>query len=185
MDKNKLEHVYSILDGIVTIRPRGKISKIVGLTIESEGPPVELGEICTIKSSKNPKIVLAEVVGFRDKTVILMPLGDMEDLGPGWAVEASGKKMMTPVGYELLGRVLDGLGNPLDDKGPLKTKTNYPVFNDPPNPIKRPIIHQPLPLGIKAIDALLTCGGTKTWHFFREWYWQKYTSWYDCKEYKS
>ncbi|HHY71316.1 MAG TPA: flagellar protein export ATPase FliI [Thermoanaerobacterales bacterium] len=158
MNKSKFEYVYSLLDDIVTIKPKGKISKIVGLTIESEGPPVELGEICVIKSSKNPKIIFAEVVGFRDKTVILMPLGDMEDLGPGWDVEASGKKMTTPVGTELLGRVLDGLGNPIDDKGPLKTKTSYPVFNNPPNPIERPIIQQPLPLGIRAIDALLTCG---------------------------
>ena len=74
MNKSNFEYVYSLLDDIVTIKPKGKISKIVGLTIESEGPPVELGEICVIKSSKNPKTIFAEVVGFRDKTVNLMPL---------------------------------------------------------------------------------------------------------------
>lgn len=158
MSNSNFKYAHSLLDDIVTIKPRGKISKIVGLTIESEGPPTELGEICIIKSSKNPKTIFAEVVGFRDKTVILMPLGDMEDLGPGWDVEASGKKMTMPVGTELLGRVLDGLGNPIDDKGPLKTRINYPVFNNPPNPVERSIIDRPLPLGIRVIDALLTCG---------------------------
>lgn len=158
MPKSGFDYVYSVLDDIVTIKPKGKISKIVGLTIESEGPPAEIGEICVIKSSKNPKTVLAEVVGFRDNTMILMPLGDMEDLGPGWDVEATGKKLTTPVGAELLGRVLDGLGSPIDDKGPLNTKLRYPIFNDPPNPVERPVISKPLPMGIKAIDALLTCG---------------------------
>ncbi|MDD4570059.1 MAG: FliI/YscN family ATPase, partial [Tepidanaerobacteraceae bacterium] len=158
MNNTKFEYVYSVLDDIVTIKPKGKISKIVGLTIESLGPHVELGEICLVKPNKGTKSIMAEVVGFRDKSVILMPLGDMEDLGPGCEVEASGKNMRTPVGMELLGRVLDGLGVPIDDKGPLKTKTSYPVFNNPPSPIDRPIIARPLPLGIRAIDALLTCG---------------------------
>ncbi|WP_213974460.1 flagellar protein export ATPase FliI [Tepidanaerobacter acetatoxydans] len=158
MHKNNFDYVYSLLDDIITIKPKGRISKIVGLTIESEGPPAELGEICIIKSPKNPKSIFSEVVGFRDEIVILMPLGDMEDLGPGWDVEATGKKMTTPVGDELLGRVLDGLGNPIDDKGPLKAKLHYPVSNNPPNPVERPIISEPLPVGVRAIDALLTCG---------------------------
>lgn len=158
MDTPVFDYVHSILNDIITIKPKGKISKIVGLTIESEGPPAEMGEICIIKSPNNPKTLLAEVVGFRDETVILMPLGDMEDLGPGWEVEATGKKMMVSVGTELLGRVLDGLGNPIDGKGPLKTKMSYPVLNEPPNPIERSMIKQPMPLGIRAIDAFLTCG---------------------------
>jgi len=158
MCSTNFDYVHSILNDIVTIKPKGKISKIVGLTIESEGPPAEMGEICVIKSPNNPKTILAEVVGFRDKTVILMPLGDMEDLGPGWDVEASRKKMTVSVGNELLGRILDGLGNPIDGKGPLKTKISYPILNNPPNPIDRSIIKQPLPLGIRAIDAFLTCG---------------------------
>ena len=158
MFDSNFDFVHSILDEIVTIKPKGKISKIVGLTIESEGPPAEMGEICIIKSPNNPKTLLAEVVGFRDKTVILMPLGDMEDLGPGWDVEATRKKMTVSVGNELLGRVLDGLGNPIDGKGSLKTKISYPVLNTPPNPIERSIIKEPLPLGIRAIDAFLTCG---------------------------
>jgi len=159
MKMNNFDHYYPIIDDIITIKPQGKISKIVGLTIESLGPPVELGEICTISSDRNDEIkLLAEVVGFREQTVILMPLGDMEELGPGWKVTATGKKMMTPVGKELLGRILDGLGNPIDDGGPLKARQYYPVFNNPPNPVERPIINKSLSLGIKAIDGLLTCG---------------------------
>ena len=152
------DYVYSALEDIVTIRPRGKVTKIVGLTVESQGPPVELGEICHIKSDKNKKILVAEVVGFREKTVILMPLGDMADIGPGWEVEASGKKMMIPVGPKLLGRVLDGLGNPIDGLGSVIAERSYPVFNTPPDPMSRPPIEKPLPLGIKTIDGLLTCG---------------------------
>lgn len=160
MKKSKIsfDYYHDLIDNIVTIKPKGKISKIVGLTIESLGPPVELGEICTISNPKSEKELLAEVVGFRDNTVILMPLGDMEELGPGWDVVSTGKKMMTPVGTKLLGRILDGLGNPIDDKGPLRVRESYPVFNTPPNPVERPIIDSPLPLGIKAIDSLLTCG---------------------------
>lgn len=126
---------------------------------------------------------MAEVVGFRDKSVILMPLGDMEDLGPGCEVEASGKNMRTPVGMELLGRVLDGLGVPIDDKGPLKTKTSYPVFNNPPSPIDRPIIARPLPLGIRAIDALLTCGVGQRLGIFSGSGVGKSTFGHDCQKY--
>ncbi len=150
--------IYPIIDRTETIKPKGKISKIVGLTIESLGPPVELGEICTIKSARNMKKIKAEVVGFRENAVILMPLGNMDDIGPGWEVEASGKKMTVAVGEELLGRVLDGLGQAIDGKGPLKTTEYYPVFNAPPNPVDRTIIDTPISLGIKAIDGLLTCG---------------------------
>lgn len=150
--------IYPIIDQTETIKPKGKISKIVGLTIESLGPPVELGEICTIKSARNMKKIKAEVVGFRENAVILMPLGNMDDIGPGWEVEASGKKMTVAVGEELLGRVLDGLGQAIDGKGPLKTTEYYPVFNAPPNPVDRTIIDTPISLGIKAIDGLLTCG---------------------------
>jgi flagellum-specific ATP synthase len=158
MSESPFKLIYPIIDRTETIKPKGKISKIVGLTIESLGPPVELGEICIIKSARNMKKIKAEVVGFRENAVILMPLGNMEDIGPGWEVEASGKKMTVAVGEELLGRVLDGLGQAIDGKGPLKTIEYYPVFNNPPNPVDRAIIDTPLSLGIKAIDGLLTCG---------------------------
>jgi flagellum-specific ATP synthase len=152
------DKLYPIIDNIVTIRPRGHVSKIIGLTIESQGPQVQIGEICCIKSEKSDKKVMAEVVGFKDKTVILMPLGDIEDVGPGWCVESTGKKPRVRVGPQLLGRVLDGLGECIDDKGPIAVEDYYPIFNSPPNPIDRTRIKSPISLGIKAIDAFLTCG---------------------------
>ncbi|MGI6484906.1 MAG: flagellar protein export ATPase FliI [Tepidanaerobacteraceae bacterium] len=158
MFENPFKSIYPIIDTTETIKPKGKISKIVGLTIESLGPPVKLGEICTVKSSKSDNQILAEVVGFRENTVILMPLGDTDEIGPGWEVEASGRKMSVAVGEGLLGRILNGLGIAIDGKGPIKTTTYYPIFNTPPNPVERKIIDNPLPLGIRAIDGLLTCG---------------------------
>lgn len=158
MDNSIFDYVYSIIENTMTIRPKGRISKIVGLTIESQGPPVELGEICTIKTEKKDRKILAEVVGFREKNVILMPLGEIDNVGPGCEVEASGKKLTVPVSRDLLGRVLDGLGYPIDGKGPIKAEDQYPVVNAPPNPLERKPIRTPLPFGIKAIDALLTCG---------------------------
>jgi len=158
MSESPFEFLYPIIDEKADIYPRGKISKIIGLTIEAQGPPAEMGEICTIFSPRSEKKIIAEVVGFKQDTIILMPLGDMEDVGPGWIVEATGKKLTVTVGSELLGRVLDGLGNPIDGKGPLKTKESYPVLNSPPNPVERTPICKPLPTGIRAIDMLITCG---------------------------
>lgn len=158
MTKELFDYAYKLVDNTTTLRPIGRVSKIVGLTIEALGPPAELGEICIIKSDTSRKKIAAEVVGFKDDIVVLMPLGDIEDIGPDWQVEATGKKMNVAVGPELLGRVFDGLGNPIDGKGPIKAVDQYPVLNSPPNPLKRTLIKKPLPLGIKAIDALLTCG---------------------------
>ncbi|MFO7151716.1 MAG: flagellar protein export ATPase FliI [Bacillota bacterium] len=159
MSKGLFENYRAIIDRIDTLKIKGRISKIVGLTIESQGPPAEIGEICKIRLSRGMgKNLLAEVVGFNEDRIILMPLGDMEGIAPGEEVEATGKKLVVPVGDELLGRILDGLGNPIDGKGPVKCEDYYPLHNSPPNPVKRAPIDTPLPLGIKAIDALLTCG---------------------------
>ncbi|NLC63120.1 MAG: hypothetical protein GX759_03500, partial [Thermoanaerobacterales bacterium] len=92
MFENPFKSIYPIIDTTETIKPKGKISKIVGLTIESLGPPVKLGEICTVKSSKSDNQILAEVVGFRENTVILMPLGDTDEIGPGFGIsQADGR----------------------------------------------------------------------------------------------
>lgn len=136
----------------------GKVSKLVGLTIESQGPAVEIGEVCYIHPLKGGEPIKSEVVGFRNETVILMPLGDMGGIGPGSLVVATGHSLMVSVGQHLLGRVLDGLGNPLDGKGIVSAKSRYSVDNAPPNPLLRDKITEALSLGIKAIDGLLTCG---------------------------
>ncbi|HAA43480.1 MAG TPA: EscN/YscN/HrcN family type III secretion system ATPase [Ruminiclostridium sp.] len=134
----------------------GKVSKVVGLTIESVGPEVNIGELCKIKGQK--KTILAEVVGFKDNKVLLMPLGDMSGIGQGSTVISTGEFLRVEVGKNLVGRVIDWMGNPIDDKGDIKAECYYPVDNPPPLPLERNRIKQPLPLGIKCIDGLLTVG---------------------------
>jgi len=136
----------------------GNITKVTGLTIESNGPIASIGELCYIYPHNKKEHILAEVVGFRDDNVLLMPLGDMNGIAPGSKVIASGKTLKVPVGEELVGRVLDGLGNPIDGLGQLKTLKTYEVSNTPPNPLERKMITTPLSLGVKSIDGLLTCG---------------------------
>ncbi|SHD77012.1 flagellar protein export ATPase FliI [Schnuerera ultunensis] len=140
------------------IKYTGKITKVTGLTIESNGPIATIGELCYIHPHDKDAPVLAEVVGFKDDKILLMPLGDMEGIASGSKVVASGKTLRVNVGDELVGRILDGLGNPIDGKGPIKAQRTYPVSNPPPNPLDRRLIKEPLPLGIKAIDGFLTCG---------------------------
>lgn len=147
-----------ILENKDFIRYSGKVSQVVGLTVESIGPAVNLNELCEIFNLRDNNPVLAEVVGFKDNIVSLMPLGSLEGIGPGSPVIATGKKMYVPVGYGLLGRVLDGLGKPMDDFGQLEDGVLYPVYNEPPDPLTRKLIKTPLPIGIKAIDGLLTIG---------------------------
>jgi len=154
---NLLEKYQKVLDEGSFVRRMGKVTKVVGLTIESEGPETHVGALCTIKS-RGRKGIMAEVVGFRDKNVLLMPIGDMSGIGPGSTVTVCHRDLEVAVGESLLGRVLDGLGNPIDGKGPVVPECYYPVSNQPPNPMTRPRIRQVLPLGVKCIDGLLTVG---------------------------
>lgn len=147
-----------ILENSDFIEYTGKVSKVVGLTIESNGPEANIGEICRVKTIKTRNEIDAEVVGFRDNKVLLMPLGEMSGIGPGSTVLATGTHLKIGVGMKLVGRVLDGLGNPIDSKGGLEIEGFYPVDNNPPHPLMRKRIHEPLPLGVKAIDGLLTIG---------------------------
>ncbi|NLV76421.1 MAG: flagellar protein export ATPase FliI [Tissierellia bacterium] len=140
------------------IKYTGNITKVTGLTIESNGPMATIGELCYIYPHNSLEPITAEVVGFREDKILLMPLGDMEGIASGSKVVASGKTLRVNVGEELIGRVIDGLGNPIDGKGPIKTEKTYPVSNYPPNPLERKIITEPLSFGIKAVDGLLTCG---------------------------
>ncbi len=153
-----LNRFKEALSQMNTIRYSGRVSKLIGLTIESEGPAVQMGEVCLIYPLKQDVPVVAEVVGFKGDTVLLMPLGDMQGLGPGSKVVATGETLSVSVGMDMMGRVLDGMGQPIDDLGSIQFTKKVPVNNDPPNPLKRKMIQKPLPLGIKAIDGLLTCG---------------------------
>jgi flagellum-specific ATP synthase len=142
-----------------TMKLTGKIVQVIGLVIESKGPNVAMGELCYIHS-RFPGIepIPAEVVGFRDGNVLLMPVGEMQGIGPGCEVVSAQHTLKVKVGPELLGRVLDGLGEPMDDKGPLLCKQEYPLQADPPAPLERPRIHDSLYVGVRAIDGLITMG---------------------------
>lgn len=140
------------------VRRTGRIDQIVGLTIEANGPVVNLGEHCLIDVKGAPEPLSAEVVGFKAGRVLLMPLGEMSGISPGCEILATGQKLRVEIGENLLGRVLDGLGRPMDAKGPLGTGQYYPLSAIPLNPLSRKRIAIPLALGIKAIDGLLTCG---------------------------
>lgn len=153
-----LQRYHDILSRSTFIKYYGKVSKVVGLTIESDGPEVDIGELCKLHASKGKRVVQAEVVGFKDNKALLMPLGEMTGIGPGNLVVSSDKSLKVGVGESLMGRVLDGLGFPIDGKEPFKPEKYYPVNNKPPHPLNRKRITEPLPLGIKAIDGLLTVG---------------------------
>ena len=135
----------------------GQISQIVGLTIESVGPYVNIGDLCKIHSGPG-KDLKAEVVGIKDNKVLLMPLGDMEGIGAGSSVFSTGDTLTVKVGQKLKGRVLNGLGEPIDDKGELEYEKEYPVQNTPPHPLSRNRIRDQLSLGVKVIDGLLSIG---------------------------
>ncbi|MEN1759450.1 flagellar protein export ATPase FliI [Anoxynatronum sibiricum] len=154
----ELNKYHEALQQAELIKYFGRVSQVIGLTIESVGPSVRIGEICKIYTFKDSKPLMAEVVGFKEKKVLLMPLGDMEGIGPGSKVEATGTSLKVKVGNQLLGRVLDGLGNPLDGKAPIQGSTSYQVMGQPLNPLERSRILDALPLGVRAIDGLLTCG---------------------------
>lgn len=140
------------------IRYQGRVSQVVGLTIESIGPISNVGDMCFIQSQNRENSVMAEVVGFKDNRILLMPLGDMEGIGPGSIVEAAKNVLSVPVGPQLLGRVLNGLGYQIDEKDPINCDKQYPIQNQPPDPLKRKRIKDVLPLGVKVIDGLLTVG---------------------------
>jgi len=135
----------------------GKVVKMVGLTIEASGPRANLNDVCYITSNDQSKRKIAEVIGFRENRILLMPYDDMTGVGIGSLVESSGAAFRVPVGNNLLGKVLDGIGNPLD-QSEISYSTFYPAEASPPDPLKRKIINEVLPLGVKAVDAMLTVG---------------------------
>ncbi|MCL2617591.1 MAG: flagellar protein export ATPase FliI [Defluviitaleaceae bacterium] len=140
------------------VKRLGRVTQVVGLTIESQGPDVRIGSSCLIRKSKREQGTLSQVVGFRDNKILLMPLGNMEGISPGCVVEALGKPLTVKVGEKLIGRVLDGLGRPMDEKGPIFDGEDWPLSWKSPNPLTRSRIHENLELGIKAVDGLLTVG---------------------------
>ncbi|MBI5399128.1 flagellar protein export ATPase FliI [Candidatus Saganbacteria bacterium] len=136
----------------------GKVVQVVGLIIEAQVGGVSVGDLCTIRVEKENRSSFAEVVGFRENRVLLMPLGSTAGIAPGAQVVAAGRPLMVRVGPDLLGRVLNGLGEPIDGKGPIMGENDYPLDADPPDPVKRPRITEIMKVGIRAIDGMLTVG---------------------------
>lgn len=140
------------------IERRGRVSKVIGLTVESIGPHVNIGELCVIKARQAKDDVMAEVVGFKDDKVLLMPLGDINGIAPESSIVALSHSLKVPVGKGLLGRIIDGLGNPIDGKGPIEFDEYASIDSDSPDPLSRDRIKSQLEIGVKAIDGLLTIG---------------------------
>ncbi|MCC5832890.1 MAG: FliI/YscN family ATPase [Chlamydiales bacterium] len=138
-------------------RVSGRVTQVIGLLIESIGPEVFVGELCRIYGKRGEEIP-CQVVGFKDQKVLLMSLGDVTHISPGAEVYPTEEVHQVPVSEALCGRVLDALGRPIDGRGPLLTEKFYPVTAPPPPPLSRQAIAEPLPTGIKAIDALCTLG---------------------------
>lgn len=136
----------------------GRIQRVVGLIIEATGLDVGLGELCRIRPIGREAGTLAEVVAFNGGTTLLMPLGELDGIRPGSPVEALGRSFGVDAGPGLLGRILDGLGHPIDGRGPVGPTVRVPLVAEPPDPLDRPSIDTPLSTGVRALDGILTVG---------------------------
>ena len=150
------ESIINRINSIPEITFEGKVSKVIGLTVEVEGIKAFVGELCIIHNNMGSEIQ-CEVVGFKEDCVILMPLGELVGVSPGCKVVGKGVPLNVRCSDELLGKILDGLGNPIDGEVILDGE-NYSLFNEPPDPMKRPRITNIMPTGVRAIDGFLTCG---------------------------
>ncbi|MDR3237742.1 MAG: FliI/YscN family ATPase [Spirochaetia bacterium] len=145
------------IKSVDTVKLTGRVERIVGLTIEAMGPPVKYGDVCKIKLDRN-KFLMAEVVGFNKNRIILMAIGDMKGIVPGAEVHAAGSSLAISAGPELLGRVISGIGEPMDGKGMIEATQSYPLDSHGLNPLSRTLIETPLSVGIRSIDGLITVG---------------------------
>jgi flagellum-specific ATP synthase len=157
MTENYFQPLLSALTNVEPIRICGKVTEVIGLLIESTGPAASVGDVCIIERAGDV-VGKAEVVGFRKNRTLLMPLGRIEGIHPGLTVVGTKKPLMVGVGPHLMGRILDGLGNPLDQKPPVKVESYRPTFSRVPNPLHRRRITEPFETGIRAVDALATVG---------------------------
>jgi flagellum-specific ATP synthase len=153
-----VQKFFDKLEQIEPVRMMGRVEQLIGLVMEATGPSTSVGEICRVFSANGKASIQAEVVGFKNQRMLLMPLGELQGIGPGSLIVPTGKDFEVPVGMSLKGRVLDGLGRPLDSKGKLKPEAWVPVHREPPDPMSRQRIKEPLSTGIRTIDGLLTVG---------------------------
>jgi flagellum-specific ATP synthase len=147
------------LDTLSPCKCYGKVSKVVGLIAEGRGIKAPMGSVCHLLSDENgQEPIAAEVVGFRDGSILFMPYGELRGIRPGSLIQNSATPAVIPVGENFLGRAVDAFGEPLDDKGPIAAEALAPVFQNPPNPLERPRIDEPLDTGVRAVNGLLTLG---------------------------
>ncbi|MBH0229272.1 flagellar protein export ATPase FliI [Halobacillus yeomjeoni] len=155
MDKQAF---LDVIDRTDPYKRYGKIHRIVGLMVESKGPEASIGDLCYIHPSTHKEPIKAEVVGFNNENILLMPYKEIRDIGPGSLVEGTGEPLKIKAGVGLIGHVLDATGQRLDRKPLPKGLKAYPTEQDPPNPLSRPTIREPIQVGVRAIDTLLTVG---------------------------
>ena len=155
---NYARSVKETLTDFYPYRVYGKVNQVVGLVIEGKGPISSVGDAAMIYPVDNSAPIDAEVVGFKEGKTLLMPLGDLRGVGIGSKILSKKKTVNAVVGQGLLGRVIDGLGNPMDGKGPIKCTESVPIYRDTINPMTKKRIAEPLDLGIRSMNGLLTCG---------------------------
>ena len=154
-----IERISHRIKNTNLIRQSGVVESVIGTIVEATGPAVTIGEQLIIENPDHPEShIIAEAVGFSKGKVLLMPLGEMDGISPGAQVSSAGRLLSVPVGDELLGRVVDSLGNPLDNLGPIYATQSRPLNCQPPNPLKRKRITEALYTRIRAIDCMMTCG---------------------------
>ncbi len=150
----------SFLSGLEPVRTYGKVSKVVGLIAEGKGIRAPLGAVCMLlpEDGAEDRAIPAEVVGFRDDSCLLMPYGDLRGVSQGCLIQNTATPPLMPVGKRFLGRAVDAFGNPIDELGPIDPRRFQPLFNQPPPPLSRPRISEPMDVGVRAINGLLTLG---------------------------
>jgi len=152
------ERYRNNLSSVILVRYMGKVVRVAGLVIEANGPSVPMGDLCFIHLSDGYAPIPAEVVGFKEERILLMPIGELDRIRPGARVTASGLPMRIKVGTRLLGRIIGGLGEAIDGKGSIDSAEYRSIYNSPPDPLTRNRIKEPLKTGVRVLDGLCTCG---------------------------
>lgn len=153
-----LDRYLKAVDRSTPVDVRGRVKEVVGLLVRAWAPEARIGELCLVYSGRSSTPLKAEVVGFEGDDVLLMPLGPLSDIGPASEVTPTGHSLTVKVSDKMLGRVLDGLGEPLDGRGPIEDAIEWEVERNPPDPMTRRRVLDPLATGVRSIDGLLTCG---------------------------
>lgn len=154
----KASELRSIIPTIDTFKRYGRVKRVVGLMIESQGPESSVGDICYIRPKDGTKTIMAEVTGFKDEMIILMPYTNINEISPGSLVESLGHPLMIKAGPALIGKIINPLGEPFDDTALPRMMTSIGTEAEPPNPLTRPPIQETLEVGVRAIDGMLTVG---------------------------